>query len=696
MQRILVDSILWQGRQGGAVFNGLTLDGQRHRIVATAEVMPRPPVTGESWDIDGVQKRHLVHGLQVEARTALLQRPSGRLIVQAIANSRSFPGIGELRARQIWDRFGEGVYPLLTIGDPEPFVEELGTKLAKVLVDGWAETALEADVFQWLDKHGSPVWLARKLLAIYGPDTVAKLEENPYRLLAFTSWQLADQIGRAICVAGDDDRRLVAAADAVCYQRLAFSHTWMPKEAFVVHLQQLLCSDRNLALKAANLAQNAFAAVEVGEGVQGAGPLSMERFVAARTKSMLQGEFEAEQMTIRLEPTAAILSDIYAKFTDRTGLVLNTAQRHAVSLAVSSPLSCITGGAGVGKTTVLRAIHLAAELLGFGGVYQMALSGRAAKRMADATARRAYTIAAFLLGIDSEQIKLEGDCLLVIDEASMLDLPHCYRIMRRMSPGTRLLLVGDVAQLPPIGFGLTFHALAGHPTIPTVELTEIHRQAATTGIPQASVAIRNGVVPEFATYSGLADGVSFIDVATGEIAERLIDVVNDLGGVGSCQVVGAVKNGPAGVRTINHLFHNLITTGRPVCHGFAAGEPVIWTVNNYQRGLFNGSMGIVVAAQDALMVEFDGVQHQMEADDVRDMEHAYAITVHKSQGSQFERVIIPVYPSRLLDRTLIYTAITRAERQVVLVGDIDAFKNAVSAPPISTRRETGMAFHLQK
>ena len=409
---------------------------------------------------------------------------------------------------------------------------------------------------------------------------------------------------------------------------------------------------------------------------------------------MLRGDFEAEQMTFRQEPTVEHLTKIYAEFKRRTGLDLNLSQKEAVRLSVSSPLVCIKGGAGVGKTATLCAVHVAAEMLGFGGVIQMALSGRASKRMAEATGRRAYTIAGFLQGIDTGQIRLEGEYLLVVDEASMLDLTHCYRIMRRMPAGTKLLLVGDDAQLPPIGFGLTFHALANHPDIPTVELTEIHRQAAATGIPQASIAIRNGKIPDLARYTGLADGVSFIEATSDEITDRIMDVVNDLGGVGTCQIIGAVKGGPAGVRTINDLFHNLIATGRAQLHGFAEGEPVIWTTNDYNRDLFNGSLGKVVTAREGLVVDFDGTEHSFDEADVKEMGHAYAITTHKSQGSQFERVIVPVFKSRILDRTLLYTAITRAERQVVLIGDRNAYERAIVEPSSANRRETAIEAHL--
>jgi exodeoxyribonuclease V alpha subunit len=315
--------------------------------------------------------------------------------------------------------------------------------------------------------------------------------------------------------------------------------------------------------------------------------------------------------------------------------------------------------------------------------------------MSEATNRKAYTIAGFLQAVDTGKIDLKRGPLLIIDEASMLDLSHCYRIMRRMPHGSRLLLVGDSGQLPPIGFGLTFHAMVDHTEIPTVTLTEIHRQAAETGIPQVSVDIRNGVVPVLTDYIGKSPGVSFVEAANAEICDRLMDIVNDLGGIGNCQVVGAVKQGEAGVRTINHAFHSLLATGRPMTYEFAEGEPVIWTVNDYELGLLNGSLGLVKSVGDVLLVDFDGVECAIFYPEVKDMDYSYAITVHKSQGSQFERVVVPVYQSRNLDRTLLYTAVTRAKTQVVIVGERSAFEKAIVEPPAPSRRETGIGAHLR-
>ncbi|GFO53522.1 hypothetical protein GMSM_05290 [Geomonas sp. Red276] len=695
MQSVVIENILWEGPRGGAIFNATAADGKKHRIVANAQVMPRSPRTGEIWDINGVIRLDASHGPQVIADKAILCKPSGRLIIRTISGSNLFPDIGKKGAKDLWEHLGESLYGYLAEGKPEPFVEILGPALSQVLVNGWKELDMEAETYRWLDNHGLPVGLAKTLLRTYRKDVVDLLVENPYRLVSFVSWKQTDLVGRCLGVSADDPRRLVGAVDALVYLRLNHSHTVTPFDTFVTRLRKLLGCTLNIAVEATKLGLQAKAIELVGE-VQGLGCFSMERFISSRVAEMVSGSFDQpENHTIRQTPTVDQLEGIFAKFTKRTGLVLNKQQRESVLVGVTSPIACIVGGAGVGKTTVLNAVHLSTDVLGFGGVYQMALSGRAAKRMEEATNRKAYTIAGFLQAFDSGKLDLTRGPLLIIDEASMLDLSLCYRIMRRMPPGARLLLVGDAAQLPPIGFGLTFHALVDYPQIPTVELTEIHRQAAATGIPQISVDIRNGIVPKLNNYTGRGQGVSFIDTPRDQILDSLLDVVHDLGIAGGCQVIGAVKRWAAGVRTINQEFHSLLAVGRPTLHGFAEGEPVIWTVNDYQLGLLNGSLGVVISVENGLLVEFDGVQHAISYPEVKNLEHAYAITVHKSQGSQFERVVIPIFQSRILDRTLLYTAITRAKEQVVLIGDRSAFEKAIIEPPASSRRETGIATHLR-
>lgn len=691
MRDVVVERILWAGTQGGAIFSATDAGGARHRLVAAPAVMPRPPVAGEAWQIEGVLRRHPEHGPQVEVQRASLQRPGGRLVIQLLARSPEFPGIGEAFAGRLWERFGEALYTLLDAGDSAPFVEVLGRPLAEVLVRGWKALALEAAAFAWLDRHGLPVWLAKKLLGIYGEEMVEKLEDNPYRLLAFTSWKVADGLARALGVPPEDERRLVAAADAVVYRRLQLAHTWDERDSFATQVRGLLGCSGETARKAISLALEQRSLVEVGDGVQGLGPASMERHIVSRLHGMLSGEFRPEQSSMRMEPDEEFLRSFFVGYQERHGMGLNPAQREAVALALRSPVAIVAGGAGVGKTTVLQAILEAAAPLG-AQVHMMALSGRAARRMSEAAGRPASTIAGFLQAVDAGRIKLDGEPTLAVDEVSMLDLPTTYRLLRRLEPGCRLLFLGDPGQLPPIGFGVVFHALVESSFVPKVELTQIHRQAAHTGIPQVSLAVREGRVPELREFAGKGFGVSFVDCPAEEVADKALEIVQSLGGFGPTQIISPVKGGPAGTRAINHLCHETLAAGQPTLGGFAVGEPVIWLVNDYDLELMNGSLGVVSGTGGALTVAWDEGEKTME--DVRRMDLAYAITTHKAQGSQWERVVVPVFDSRLLDRALLYTAITRAKSQVVLLGDRRVFERAVAEPAGGSRRRTGMGLHL--
>jgi len=697
LKLVTVTKVLSIGAQGGAIFNGTAEDGTSHRFVAPWNVMPRAPISGETWNIEGVQRRHPDFGLQVEAQKASLQRPSGRLVITMIAQSSSFPGIGETKARKLWERFGEELYQLLDAGYPEPFVDIVGDQLALILVGGWAQMSIEASVYAWLDRHGAPLWLAKKLIDIYAHEVVEKLEENPYRLLAFTNWSAADTLGRSMGIALDDDRRMVAAADAFVYHRLQFAHTYADFLYFKNGLKKLLGCDDDTALKAVNLALEESSLIETGDGLQGIGAASMERFIASRIHSMLAGEYEPTQPSFRMQPDKDFLQPFFEKYSARHGISLNQEQQDAVGLALTSQVGVICGGAGVGKTTVLRAITEAAEPLG-AQIYMMALTGRAARRMSEATGRKAMTIAAFLKSVDAGLIDLDCEPTIAIDEGSMLDLPTTYRLLRRLEPGCKLLLLGDHGQLPPIGFGIFFHAVVGNEQIPQVELSEIHRQAAHTGIPQISQAIRKGIVPELTEYQGHGVGVSFVECSMKDIPDVVMDVVHELGGVGKSQIVGSLKSGSCGVRSINTLFQNLLTQNRERYYGFSVGEPVIWLHNDYDRGLMNGSLGTVTAIEEnGLKVLWDEGEMVIEEQDIKDnMDLAYAITVHKGQGSQWEKVIVPVFASKLLDRALLYTAITRAQSQVVLVGDRNAFERAIEEPSNASRRETAMSEHLKR
>ena len=331
-------------------------------------------------------------------------------------------------------------------------------------------------------------------------------------------------------------------------------------------------------------------------------------------------------------------------------------------------------------------------------VLQMALSGRAAQRLREVTGRPASTISAFLLAAEQGSVHPESEPLVIIDESSMLDTPLMYSIVRALPARARLLLVGDPYQLPPIGFGLVFQVLAASPHIPKVDLVEVHRQAQSSGIPQIAREIRHGIVPSLPAFAGLSAGVSFIEADDGDVMDHILAVLAGWHGYEDKQVLGVTKRGASGTRNINATLHAMASAAKPKLEGwaFTEGDPIIYLMNDYQKELWNGSLGRIESilssnGRRSLLCCLDGARREIPEADFHRIDLAYAITVHKAQGSQFKRVIVPIVKTRLLDRTLIYTALTRGVEQVVFVGDRGAFNAAVSAPPHAHERQVGFS-----
>jgi exodeoxyribonuclease V alpha subunit len=240
---------------------------------------------------------------------------------------------------------------------------------------------------------------------------------------------------------------------------------------------------------------------------------------------------------------------------------------------------------------VLQVIHRIAEQVGI-PVLQMALSGRAAQRMREATERPASTIASFLRMAERRTVP-QGEPLVIIDEASMLDLPLMYSIVRALPARARLLLVGDPYQPPPIGFGLVFQVLAASPNVPRVELAEVHRQARSSGIPQIAREIRYGIVPPLSAFAGVSAGVSFVETGGAAVVDDILGVLREWRGCDDVQVLGLTKGGASGIRNINAILHAMASAAKPKLEewGFAEGDPIIYLMNDYQKELWNGSLG---------------------------------------------------------------------------------------------------------
>ncbi|WP_354687535.1 AAA family ATPase [Cupriavidus necator] len=716
--------------QGSATATALAIDanGQaipdapRYAVIFPARRTPAEVQQGQWWRVVGDAKpvQYVVDGFQVlehrlVAQAAELLRPSGEHIVQLLATSPAFPGIGEVKARRLWEALGERLYQCLEQADQASVAAIVGTELAGVLLAGWQAYG-NADALRWFQRAGLELRLSHKVLEVYGAEAHAAIAADPYRLLAFgMSWPAADQLAREHFGLGlNDPRRLTAAVESVLYGTFDDGNTCCKRADVVRALGRLVGT--TVVAAALDLAIES-RVVLIREGrLHAQGPYLIERGVATALNRRLDVEMplalpcEVAQMLERFEQEDAA-------FTGRADFALNAAQRAAVHAAARHPLTLITGGAGVGKTTVLKAVGRLLDSCGR-TVYLMALSGRAAKRMAETTHRPAMTIAGFLRNVAREGVP--DDAVLVIDEASMLDVLLAYRLLEAVPTSCRLVLIGDPFQLPPVGPGLTLHALIAVTRVPRVELTEVRRFGGE--IAQGAQAVREGGWP--AISDDPQAPLAFVPCAQADLAATVLQHYRQ--DPQRTQILTFTRErGPASAKVLNALCQEALGTNAPPllvwCQerqrvedsGLRLGDPVLCTRNLWDLGIQNGSLGRLEAIEETphtlpdtearlagtvlAWVRWDDGERRPVTEEVLDaLELGYAVTVHKAQGSQFPRVIVPVWAARNLDRTMLYTAITRATTQVLLVGDVQAARRAAEAEPHASRRHVALAGLLEE
>lgn len=672
-----VTSIVY-ARDSYCVFRAESLEGVRARYVA--KDLPRTPMVGETWHIHGATSLHSVHGEQVDVLTMSLARPEGELLARLLAGPR-FPGIGTATANRLWGAFGNKLIDVLDTADRASLETVLGSdkrsrdNIDTLLIE-WPSVQEEPRVLADLDDLGVPARLAARLFATYSGYTIKQIRADPYRMLAFADWTVVDPIACHIGVLPHDPRRISAAIENSLLEMLDNGDTLGTGKSILELAQQktgLVLSESDLSI-----AESLGAVVRRDSGWQAAGPALMEEAIARRIAHDISRIPPQPHLPFRSPDTADDLS-------------LNTAQAQAVEMATTSWWSLITGGAGTGKTTVLKAICKRARALGL-SLELMALSGRAALRMREATGEKARTIAGWLKGVSLGHVDLSSRPLIIIDEASMVDLGSLYRIVKAAPDGCRFLLVGDEGQLPPVGFGLTLHALIDVPQIPRTELVEVMRQAAETGIPQAAHKIRQGLVPDFASFEpGTESGVMIVDCAEAEVVERAVAIRRSMPGA---RIVGSVKgrgkDWDGGINAMNSALHDAWAAAKGSSpDDWIRGEPVMWTVNDYDLDLWNGSLGQVIGhTEGGLQVRFDEGERVIPYDLLDHLDLAWALTTHKAQGSQFETVIVPITRSRILDRTLVYTALTRAQKRGIIVGNRQTIDNVVQKETTASKRKT--------
>lgn len=752
---VKIVNVLWQKPNRGAIVNAAVIDGDMpgeeiHRIriphSASSNDFIQP---GQWWCLEGEEERF--NGApQIGVTEAAILRPSGEHIKDLLAGDRHlFPGIGTAYAEKLWDKLGSKLTDFLESKDEAELAQVMrGLKfptpdiLAEIMVTGWAELGV-GEIISWLDnlpdngKFG--IRTGRKIYNCWGASGRKLIEQDFYILLSFykdpqyerhefAAWKKVDEIAqREFKIEKHDERRLHGAVIESIFKAYDNGSTIIDRATLFEKVKDRLGS-KKLATEALSRSYNKNSFLHNDEWFQARGVFLMEKEVAERIAQLMR----FKQKVLK---TKEINKGI-VEFEAKEGYKLGPEQRKAVHLCMNNILIVITGGAGTGKTSILKCVYHVSKMAG-GENSQMAIAGRAARRMTEATGYPARTIAGFLNDTDKDY--KSKDMTFVIDEASMVDLPTMFSILRKIPEGSRLIMVGDAEQLPPIGPGLVFHILAKQMVgiVPTVELIRVYRQEGSSGIPAVAAAIRGDqnkkpTLPELPEYSGLGKGVSVYPATGDQIADALKRVYADLcetddgerDSKADVQILAIVnKDKLHGVIGINNAFQMKYAKDKKRVLGysekqkpwkapaqFAEGEPVIWTHNDWERELFNGTLGVIEKAYDAPVnekpdpgehlsakIKFDTNKNPQDVTiaDLDSMKLAYAVTVHKSQGSQFRRVIIPIMEEPLLDKSLIYTAVTRGVEQVVLVGDICAAKKAVEDGAAADKRMVGLGHMLK-
>lgn len=726
MMDVVVDSIVSK-RDFGTIFAGRLADGSAVRVKATNAAMLGTRSVGELWSVDG-DLSDTQWGPQISASRAVRALPSGKLMVAFLAGCVA--GIGPARARRLWQHFEDRLPEALGTGDVaalaavmDPDRPVLGPRLAAALVAAWKSMAGEARLVEWLAAVGvTELPLARRVHALLGADAPRALQANPYCLVPLLDWKRVDALGlRLLRESGEPDpanhpHRLVGAADAVVMDLVGSGSTATAPGDFREGLAgKLGISSSAPALnRAVELAIERQAVINSTSGLLRApGCALMEDGIITRLRTMAT------------EGPPDRLIRLLANF-DGQGAVLTQDQAVAVRRSLYAGFSCLRGGAGTGKTFVTRTICDLWERAG-GKLLLAALAGKAALRLSRSTGRLARTIFRTLRELDereaiesqltgeieqSERAELEAklrdlaqltrDTLVILDESSMVDLPSLHGLLRRMPQGARLLLVGDERQLPPVAFGLLFHRFVEDPAV-TSTLTTVHRQAATTSIPEIAAQIRRREMPRLTAYVGPHAGV-MLARASGrdEIAQKVVSIWNELRDGRDVMIVTPINDGACGVSGLNRRLHDeylrrkdLQELKGPLGDLFSPGEPVVHRRNCYKRGLFNGSMGTIRRIDRSelqLVAVFDDEEHAFNSEDLVDLSLGYALTCHRAQGSEADYVIVALPPSRLLDPSWLYTAVTRARQQVIIAGQPETLQEALQRPYADERRMVGYSW----
>ena len=710
----IVNDIVFQSDDG--MFSVLRMENKAQGRF-TAVYHGNAPYLGENVAMEGNWIEHARFGRQFDIQSLQVLQPTSVAGIERFLASGAIKGVGPVTAARIVEVFGTDTLEILG-SCPERLAQVRGisAKKAAAIGESYSQLSSLRELMLFLEAHGVSSGYAARLQAAYGDTAITRIKENPYSLatdITGIGFKTADRIAMAMGMKHDCEERLRAGIAYALTQAAGVGHTCVPEELLVRETARALAVDSTMVQDTFSklMEQDMLRTEEMG-GMRLVYPEYLYTAEVQTAQRLLLLRDQAKPVT------RVNADDVIAKWECDAGITLAEAQRQAIYASLEHGVFVLTGGPGTGKTTVVKGILNVLEQAGC-RILLAAPTGRAARRLADSAGHPAVTVHRLLEyqptgdGLhfgkdDSDPLDAEA---IIIDEASMLDINLTYHLLKAVPGGCRLIFVGDVDQLPSVGAGSVLKDMIRSNKMPVVRLENVFRQAEVSPIVRNAHKINRGQMPDFLAGAGsefaLQEFINEQDAA--EFVARTYAELTSGGDWRSVQVLTPMHKNPCGVQNLNKLLQQYInppSATKPEVNipgnVLRVGDKVMQIRNNYEKDVFNGDIGRVSRIDGKnVTVSFperpEGNYVTYAQGEVEELQLAYAMSVHKSQGSEYPCVILLMVQSHyiMLQRNLLYTAVTRAKERVLIVGSKNAVRTAVENDK-TKRRYSLLAERLQE
>lgn len=709
-----IDKIIFKNDENGfavAYLKSSSIPDGKVTIVGTLpSIQP-----GEIISCEGEWKHHNKHGRQFIVSSFTLANPTTRKSIQKYLESGMIKGIGKTYAKRIVDTFGTDTLKIIeSHPDKLSDVDGIGTKRAEKIQQSFQEQRSVRSVMMFLKSYEIGTVLARKIYRKYGDESIEVMQKDPFiiaRELFGVGFKTADKIAKQLGFEVDNPARILAGLEYVLKELSEAGHTCYPEDELIEKASEIL------EVAIATIQKGIVALEEEGRIIRKEIIIENTPTLCVWLKRLYISEVGIAKEIARLADAPLKIREVKQEkaiewIQSKLRLSLAKEQINAVLGCLTHPIHIITGGPGTGKSTITKAILGIHEKI-TSKIVLAAPTGRAAKRMTEITRKKALTIHA-LLEFDfqnggfkrGKDLPIVAD-LIIIDEASMIDSYLMYQLLRAIPDGARVIIIGDIDQLPSVGPGNVLRDLIWSKRIATTRLYQIFRQGPRSKIVYNAHQINRGMFPELPNINDPSDFLFLPEETPEAILEKVLWLTKEMipqkfgfNAIDDVQVLAPMRRGVIGIENLNEVLQRSLNPGQEFLsrmgRNFSLHDKVMQIRNNYNKMVFNGDIGRITRIDfedEILHVTFDNKEVEYEATEIDELVLAYSVSIHKYQGSECPAIIIPIHTShfKLLYRNLLYTGITRGKKLVVLVGSKKAIMMAIRNQEVE-KRYSGLAY----